>query len=74
MINLVSIELFFVAELFKLGDFYGEEDLKQRCEWHLGTLLPEENFSAVYSVAVQHDAKVIKHMISLSWELFPSLQ
>ena len=56
-----------MAELFKLADFYGEVDLKLRCGNQLEILLTVESACAVYAVAVQHDAKVTRHMITLYW-------
>ena len=59
-----------MAELFKLADFYGEEDLQRRCEKQLEILLTVKSACAVYSVAVQHDAKVTKHVNILYWGFF----
>ena len=56
-----------MAELFKLADFYGQDDLKLRCAKQLENLLTLETVCAVYSIAVQLDAKVTKHMIILYW-------
>ena len=63
----------FVAELFKLADFYGQDDLKLRCAKQLENLLTLETVCAVYSIAVQLDAKVTKHMIIWTGDLFASV-
>ena len=76
-----SIDSHSATELLKIADYYGEEDLKQRCGQQLKVLTTIENFGEVYSVAVQFSAKVIQAaridfdlhwqlLIANSWSLF----
>ena len=63
--RLDSMGFLFLAELFRLADYYGEEDLKRRCEQQLRLLITKENFSQIYSAAVLYDFKVKIAWISL---------
>ena len=49
------------VELFKLADYYGEEDLKSRCEHQLKVMITNQSVLEVYSLAVQHGSKVIRY-------------
>ena len=60
-----SIGSLFLAELFRLADYYGEEDLKRRCERQLKLLITEENFSQIYSASVLYNFKVRRACISM---------
>ena len=51
-------KLFHSTELFKLADYNGEEDLKQRCEQQLKLLTNEDNVCDLYSIAVQYNVEV----------------
>ena len=71
------------AELFKLGDYFGEEDLKRRCEQQLKLLITVENFSQIYMAASLHNSKVtngrifigdIKLLKNLCAPLYSALQ
>lgn len=52
-----------MAELFKLADYYGEEDLKRRCEQQLGILITEKNASVAYTVSTSYNAKVTRQLL-----------
>ena len=55
--------VFVLAELLKLADYYGEEDLKRRCEQQLRFLITEDNFSQIYSASFQYNSKVSVYLI-----------
>ena len=46
------------TELFKLADYNGEEDLKQRCWQQLKLLTTKDNVCDLYSIAVQYNGEV----------------
>ena len=46
-----------------MADFYGEEELKERCENLFEGLVTEESVCEVYSVAIQYDSRVIQRLI-----------
>ena len=47
-----------LMELFRLADYYGEDDLKRRCEQQIRFLITADNFSQTYSASVLLDYKV----------------
>ena len=63
LLDSLITKLRFHPELFKLGDYYGEDDLKRRCEKQLQLLTVAENFDKVYSLAVQHNAEVYHELL-----------
>ena len=56
--NNFYVDPVFVTELFKIADYYGEEDLKRRCVQQLKVLATKENFGSVYSVATRYNTQV----------------
>ena len=62
--------LFCSAELFKLADYYGEEDLKWRCEQQLKLLTSVHNVCEVYSIAVLYSVKVSSDVV-FTWKSSP---
>ena len=47
-----------ILELLKAADYYQEEGLARKCEQLLKLDVTVENVCLVYSVAVEHNAKV----------------
>ena len=51
---LLSLVPFSLTELFKLADYYDEDDLKRRCEQQLKVLITKSNVYRAYAASFQH--------------------
>ena len=51
-------DLFYIPELLKIADCYGEEDLHQRCQKLLKVYVNTKNVCGLYAFAVQVNASV----------------
>ena len=53
-----NVRKFWNLELIKLGDYYGEKDLQQRCANLLTSCMTVDNVCEIYGHAVKYSAEV----------------